>query len=105
MRKTIKYLATLLAAALAADCLFVPSTSVGGVILNAPQPMSNEIAFCGGCGGLGTIRPTTRLTESVKIRNLWPSSAYSVWSRTVAASATGADQGRKHDLKRGKREE
>ena len=93
MRKTIRYLATLLAVALAADCLFVSSTSVGGVILNAPQPMSNEIAFCGGCGGLGTIRPTTRLTESVKIRNHGPSFAYSVWSSPVGALSIGADKG------------
>ena len=93
MRKTIRYLATLLAVALAADCLFVPSTSVGGVILNAPQPMSNEIAFCGGCGGLGTIRPTMRLTESVKIRNLEPSFAYSVWSSPVGTLPIGADKG------------
>ena len=93
MRKTIKYLATLLAVALAADCLFVPSTSVGGVILNAPQPMSNEIAFCGGCGGLGTIRPTMRSTESVKIRNHGPSFAYSVWSSPVDTLSIGADVG------------
>ena len=31
---------------------------VGGVVLNAPQPQSNENAFCDGCGGLGTARPT-----------------------------------------------
>ena len=93
MKKTIRYLATLMAAALAADCLFVPSTSVGGVILNAPQPMSNEIAFCGGCGGLGTIRPTMRLTESVKIRNLEPSFAYPVRSSPVGTLSTGADFG------------
>ena len=63
-----------------------------------------------------TTLPTAALE---KVCNLGPSSAYSVWSRTVApivadpsgafgvgyASATGADQGRKHDLTRGKKEE
>ena len=32
---------------------------VGGVVLNAPQPCTNENALDGGCGGLGTARPTT----------------------------------------------
>ena len=32
---------------------------VGGVVLNAPQPTTNADSFRSGCGGLGTIRPTT----------------------------------------------
>ena len=39
--------------------LLEAAKKVGGVIPNAPQPQSNENAFCDGCGGLGTARPTT----------------------------------------------
>ena len=38
---------------------------VGGVILNAPQPQSNETALENGCGGLRTSRPTTERTATV----------------------------------------
>ena len=38
---------------------------VGGVILNAPQPQSNETALEDGCGGLRTSRPTTERTATV----------------------------------------
>ena len=34
------------------------TNEVGGVVLNAPQPMSNGTAFLGGCGPLGTTAPT-----------------------------------------------
>ena len=32
---------------------------VGGIVLNAPQPTTNADSFRSGCGGLGTVRPTT----------------------------------------------
>ena len=32
---------------------------VGGIVLNAPQPTTNADSFRNGCGGLGTVRPTT----------------------------------------------
>ena len=32
---------------------------VGGIVLNAPQPPTNADSFRSGCGGLGTVRPTT----------------------------------------------
>lgn len=38
---------------------------VGGVILNAPQPQSNETAFENGCGDLRTSRPTEERTGRV----------------------------------------
>ena len=34
------------------------TNQVGGIVLNAPQPMSNGVSFFGGCGALGTVRPT-----------------------------------------------
>ena len=34
------------------------TNEVGGIVLNAPQPMSNGASFFGGCGALGTVRPT-----------------------------------------------
>ena len=34
------------------------TNQVGGIVLNAPQPMSNGASFFGGCGALGTVRPT-----------------------------------------------
>ena len=34
------------------------TNGVGGIVLNAPQPMSNGASFFGGCGALGTSRPT-----------------------------------------------
>ena len=34
-------------------------TKVGGIVLNAPQPTTNADSFRSGCGGLGTVRPTT----------------------------------------------
>ena len=34
------------------------TNEVGGIVLNAPQPMSNGVAFLGGCGPLGTTGPT-----------------------------------------------
>ena len=33
--------------------------TVGGIVLNAPQPPTNADSFRSGCGGLGTVRPTT----------------------------------------------
>ena len=33
------------------------ANEVGGIVLNAPQPMSNGSAFLGGCGPLGTTAP------------------------------------------------
>ena len=44
--------------ALAAAAVVV-AVMVGGVILNAPQPQSNETALKNGCGARGTARPTT----------------------------------------------
>ena len=38
---------------------------VGGVILNAPQPQSNETALEDGCGDLRTSRPTDERTATV----------------------------------------
>ena len=32
---------------------------VGGDVLGAPQPTTNADSFRSGCGGLGTVRPTT----------------------------------------------
>ena len=32
---------------------------VGGIVLNAPQPTTNADSFRSGCGGLGTVRPST----------------------------------------------
>ena len=34
-------------------------TKVGGDVLDAPQPTTNADSFRSGCGGLGTVRPTT----------------------------------------------
>ena len=34
------------------------TNEVEGIVLNAPQPMSNGASFFGGCGALGTVRPT-----------------------------------------------
>ena len=34
------------------------TNQVGGIVLNVPQPMSNGASFLGGCGALGTVRPT-----------------------------------------------
>ena len=34
------------------------TNEVGGIVLNAPQPMFNGVAFLGGCGPLGTKAPT-----------------------------------------------
>ena len=34
------------------------TNGVGGIVLNAPQPMFNGAAFLGGCGPLGTTAPT-----------------------------------------------
>ena len=38
---------------------------VGGVVPNAPQPSSNEMTFCCGCGGLRTSRPTVTPGELI----------------------------------------
>ena len=34
------------------------TNEVGGIVLNAPQPLFNGVAFLGGCGPLGTTAPT-----------------------------------------------
>ena len=66
------------------------TNQVGGTVLNAPQPMSNGASFFGGCGALGTVRPTVAV-RPYRLESVLTNEVYS-----YAMPAVGAIRGTWH---------
>ena len=52
------------------------ANEVGGIVLNAPQPMSNGSAFLGGCGPLGTTAPAVA-AQTYRLESVSTNEGYS----------------------------